>query len=829
MKKTTITTIIFIIFSSFFFISLNKINTIDLLIKKINDNFELKTNDALYVHTDKPYYIAGENLWFKIYLRKATNLLPGKWSKGVNIELISPENEIIDERKIYAYGEFSNGDFKLSSALKEGRYRLRAYSNWMRNFGDSTFFNQEIQIYQINPDSLRIEEPMLSEEATNEQIRNRRQKFDLQFFPESGKFIENISTNIGVKLISQNGYGEAFNAKIYDQEDQLITTIRGNKVGMGSFFINGLSSNSYYAILDRDTLYSNPTKYPLPKIEKKGTTLFVVNNQQINIKIISTDDALSQGGYLLASSHNKILYSWNCPPNHKIIPIKLPYDALQNGVIKLTLLNKDLKPIVERVVFHYLPQNIDISFDKNQYKKREKVEVNLQLKDQNGAPIQGDASVAIIDQNLVDVSQKKNNIISQLSFSNELRGQVENPNWYFNKYNPEKKAALDDLMLTQGYRKINWLETAQDSVDIKFIPEPGISFRGKTSNFWNEEKIQKSEISMTSFEGKSLIHESIITDDQGGFTFTGMVFFDSTDFIFQAKRYNDKKKKTTKNKSVKISLFELEPPMIAPLSMKNEIMPSGNSLAEFEKEILNIEKIDRAFNTKTIILDEIEISDVVEDDPEFNRISKLHSNYRSRFVTDSMSYAQGLTVWQFLQTEFRTSQVLRRSGSLNAGTSIDEEGNEMQADEIPVVLDGFQVDVDFLKSMSMMEVGFIDVLDMVDGSMYLSNATDGVIAIYTSQGGGGSYIVKGIDNIKSPGFYTSREFYQPKYDVQNDEHAKPDHRITLLWEPNVVFDENGHASLSFFTDDKETKYQFEIEGISNTGKAFYEQVNFENQ
>lgn len=808
--------------------SWDNITSIDTLIKIINKNNDLKANDAIYVHTDKPYYIAGENIWFKVYLRKASTLLSNQWSKGVYVELIDSEGDIIDEREIYAVGEHSDGDFKLKTDLPEGKYRLRAYTNWMRNFGDSSFFNQEIQIFQINPDSLRSLSLTSENQASNEQIANRKKKYDLQFFPESGKFINGFSTKMGIKLVNQNGYGESFSGKIYNNKNEFITTFKGNHLGIGSFFMIPSFGESYYAVLSTDTQYLNPKKYSLPKVSEKGTSLFVVNNNALFIKVISTDNALSKGGYLIASAAGKVLYSWRCPPNKKLIPIKLPLDDIRNGIVKLTLLNDQLQPIVERVSFHYQPQNISISLNKKEFKKREKVEIDLTLNNPDGTPLKGEASMAIIDKSLVDVSQKKNNIISQLMLSNEIKGNIENPSWYFDSFDNKKALSLDNLMLTQGYREISWIDNALDSISIDFIPEPGLSIRGKTSNFWNQKKSQQSEITMTSFD-HNLIQESTITDNNGGFTFTGMVFFDTTNFFFQAKKYNSKKNKVTKNNSISISLFTMEPPLCLPIKEQKPQLLKGNSLAAFEKEILNIEKIDRAFNTKTIILDEIEIVDSSEPE-EFTPSTKLHSNYRERYVTDSLIHAQGLTVWQFLQQEMRTSQVLRRSNSYTTGNNLDEDGDIVydETSEIPVVLDGFQVDAEMLQNMMMTEVGFIDVLDMSEGMLYIPNASNGVIAIYTQQGGGGSYIVKGIDNIISPGFYTSRTFYQPKYDTPKDEHAKPDRRITLLWEPNIKFDDNGATKVSFYTDDKATSYQIEIEGITVNGKPFYQKQEFTN-
>ncbi|AZQ65094.1 hypothetical protein EI427_23035 [Flammeovirga pectinis] len=827
-KLKTLLILLSLVFFANVLVSMDTVPTIDILIKKINDIKRIKVNDAIYLHTDKPYYIAGEHLWFKVYLRKSSSLLPDQWSKNVKVELLNPDGEILENRDIYAIGKHSNGDFKLRTDLPEGRYRLRAYTNWMRNFGDSTFFTQEIHIYQINPDSLRTEEVVLEEGTSNNKVLNRTQKLDLQFFPEGGKLINDVASKVGVKLVNKSGFGEEFSASIFSKEGKEITTVKSNTLGMGSFFLMGVLNGEYYAILDRDKNTNNPKQYKLPKVNEVGTTLFVTSNlDKVSVKIISTDTALKEGGYLIASTKGKINYMWECPPNRKIIPLSMKLKDVQDGIVKLTLLNKDLQPIVERVIFNYHPQEVDLNLAKTDYRKREKVDIDINVKDENGVPIKGEASLAIVDKSLVDISQKKNNIISELILSSEIHGFIENPMWYFQDYSKEKHFYLDELMLTQGYRKIEWLSKATDSLKVDFIPEPGISIKGKTSNYWNEKKAQQSEISMTAL-GSKFVHESVITDELGGFTFTGMVFFDTTDFIFQAKKYKAKKSKVTKNSSINISLFAIEPPLAESIQEERVAVPSNNSLAAFEEEMLKIEKIDRAFNTKTIILDEIEIVDTAEPD-EFDRASKMYTNYTARLVTDSLSYAGGYNVWEFLQMEMKTAQVLRRAGLMNASASIDDDGNILEADQVPVVLDGFPADVEMLRTMSMTDIGFIDVLDAASGSMYLSNSVNGVIALYTRQGGGGSYIVQGIDAITSPGFYTSKEFYTPKYDVQKDEHAKPDHRITLMWEPNIFLDENGQARVSFFTDDKSTNYHIEIEGISNKGKPFYQEKEFETK
>jgi hypothetical protein len=66
-------------------------------------------------------------------------------------------------------------------------------------------------------------------------------------------------------------------------------------------------------------------------------------------------------------------------------------------------------------------------------------------------------------------------------------------------------------------------------------------------------------------------------------------------------------------------------------------------------------------------------------------------------------------------------------------------------------------------------------------------------------------------------YYASREFYQPNYDKITEDYILPDFRNTLLWEPSVITNEKGEATLSFYCSDIYTDFTGRIEGVSNEG------------
>lgn len=107
--------------------------------------------EKVYLHTDRNYYYPGDDIWFKAYLIDAYDRSLSPHSLNLHVELISPSSEIISERIIRLDGGLGNGDFQLPTDIISGKYRLRAYTNYMRNFNDQLFFNKEINIISSSP------------------------------------------------------------------------------------------------------------------------------------------------------------------------------------------------------------------------------------------------------------------------------------------------------------------------------------------------------------------------------------------------------------------------------------------------------------------------------------------------------------------------------------------------------------------------------------------------------------------------------------------------------------------------------------------------------
>ena len=111
--------------------------------------FHAPKREKNYLHTDKPFYVIGDTIWMKGYLVDAqTHKENDAESRFLYVELIDRKEKVILRKKIKKEeeGGFSNF-FAIDGEIPEGDYALRAYTQFMRNESEESFFTKPIKIY----------------------------------------------------------------------------------------------------------------------------------------------------------------------------------------------------------------------------------------------------------------------------------------------------------------------------------------------------------------------------------------------------------------------------------------------------------------------------------------------------------------------------------------------------------------------------------------------------------------------------------------------------------------------------------------------------------
>lgn len=411
----------------------------------VNDS--LKVIEKVYLHVDRDSYSAGEDIWFKAYLIDATDHILTDHSNNLHVELISPSLEIISNRIVRLDGGLGNGDFRLPIDIKSGRYILRAYTNYMRNFGDQLFFSTEIAVIN-STDTSKIAERV-------NYVENRIQ---VGFFPEGGSLIDNVSSVVAFKATNYRGKGCDVTGKIFSSDNELITTFKSTHLGMGKFFLRPLSGLSYYSIVRGADSIDIRTE--LPRSFSIGVTFSASTNQENELIIITKTN---QETLTLLSDSNLFLNFSRYKEVFKTIPYRIksgitsfvvPADDLPDGIIMLTLTGPQDLPLAERLVYleRSAPVKINIETDKLLYNRRDPVNLKISFPIDSVTENWGNVSLAAVDEKVIDnTAQFPGNISSWFLLESDVRGNVEDPSYYFDPSNRDRLKDLDLLLRTQGW------------------------------------------------------------------------------------------------------------------------------------------------------------------------------------------------------------------------------------------------------------------------------------------------------------------------------------------------------------------------------------------
>ncbi len=103
--------------------------------------------EKVYLHLDKPTYLLDDSIYYKVYVLDGILPYPSQTSGIVYTELYNPEGQLVSRvRQHLALGS-TFGTLALPETDREaGIYTLRAYTQWMQNFGPEFYYERKIPI-----------------------------------------------------------------------------------------------------------------------------------------------------------------------------------------------------------------------------------------------------------------------------------------------------------------------------------------------------------------------------------------------------------------------------------------------------------------------------------------------------------------------------------------------------------------------------------------------------------------------------------------------------------------------------------------------------------
>ncbi len=800
------------------------------------DSFRKKTPvEKVHLHLDKPYYSLGDTIWMKAYVVNERNELSAL-SKILHIDLVNDKglvktNITMPITKGLGWGAITLSD----SLLQEGNYHIRAYTNLMRNFGTEYFFDKDVLIGNALPpvesppaSSARKKPVIASNNISPAPVKNNPNNISIHFFPEGGDLVNGLSSKIGFKAIGDDGLSREISGYVVDRGNKQIVAFKSEHAGMGTFMLQPASGNTYTAVVKFN---GNEKRIEIPKARDQGFILSVTQNEDDIVVNINASAGLLQSGTiaLVGQANNTVQYAASKPLNRTSFNTVIPKDRFPEGIVQFTLFSPNFQPVAERLIFvHHADSHLKINVvaDKPDYKRRDKVHLNLEVTDFDGRPVTGAFSLAITDETKVPFAEAdEKTIFSNLLLTSDLKGYVEQPNYYFTNDTLGKANQLDNLLLTQGWRRFVWKD-----IMLNTIPPPayrvetgvGISGRVLASGGKPAEGVK---VFLLFDMGNGVLIDTV-TNSDGRFSFGNFPFRKGIGYNISVID-----QKGDKNLKIQIDKPNNDLPGISHLPEEhpdndNLISYVENSRARF------IELKKDAWLNKPIELKEVDIRELAVK----NSTSLAGPGNADQVLTfiDLMNCQTDLSkclVGRLIGVQWKLDNSANSTHLLTIKPDLLPFARDYDV-PMTIIVDGIE-QPDGLSNVRTQDVSSVEVLKGGASSLYGMHGAAGVIVITTKKGDinyeafeserqhPGDANVKqqrGLMKYIFAGYDMRREFYSPDYFNPQTNTLIPDLRSTIYWKPSIITNNQGKAGVDFFNADGSGNYRVIVEGLAPEGK-----------
>jgi hypothetical protein len=751
------------------------------------ENYQLHhLQEKIFAHIDKSCYLAGERIWFKLYLVDAFLHKPLSLSKVAYAELCDKEGKPVWQTKIKIEEATGTGSILLPAAMASGHYRFRAYTQWMRNFSADFFYEQVLTI--INT---------LKQTAGSDTVSVR--DIAIHFFPEGGNMVAGLPVKMAFKLENSQAQNNSCKGFIINQQQDTVARFQTALFGMGHFSFTPQHGHQYKAVVQFD---HTVLEKDLPPVAARGYTMEVTHTagQQINIHVKASDEFNNSAVYLFAHSRQLVKAVRSATLQNGTAVFKLDAGDLADGISHFTLFNSNRQPVCERLYFKRPGKKLSLSLlaNKQVYAPREKVALALSSANELQQPVAADLSIAVF---LIDSLQTTHlpDISSYLMLSSELKGAIPNPQYYFDEANPGVDEAADNLMLTHGWRRFNWQNVLQPQAPaFEFVQEQeGLLIHGKLTDRRTGLPVAGIPAYIT-IPGQQYQFLNSSSGKNGLLQFSAADFWGAREVIVQAENQ-------TKN------LYSIE--IAHPFAV---VLP-GNKLPPFSLS----PTYKKELNARHIAMQ-------VEN--TYNIEAK--KKYRAGPATDSSAF-YGIPTYSFYldaYTRFNTMEEVLREYITDVRVRKKNDDFFMQVldrptltyfDNSPLVLiDGLPVfDINKIMAFNPLNIRSAQVFSK---RYYRGPAVfDGIVSFSTYEGNLAGYeLDAGSVLVKFEGLQQQREFYSPAYETASSKANRlPDLRNLLYWDPALHNGATGTSNSNFYTSDFTGKFAIMVQGITKDGRA----------
>lgn len=781
-----------VVFSSFILVG-DTDPRLSAILERLNRFNKEYTQQKAYLQFDKTVYSIGEDIWYKAYLISGSTHLPDTMSTNFIVQLVNARNVVVQSQLLRLKNGCANGDFRITDTVPEGNYQVKAFTVWMTNFDQSFIFTRNIYIRNPENKNFISAEDLRFNRHFNRERKKLSDKTDIQFLPEGGYMVEGLRSRVAFKAVSGDGKALNLSGVVKDDKGMEVAPVQTLHKGMGAFMIKPEKGRKYTAWVKANE--GRLQKIALPAPLEHSYTMQVDNLSsadyilvKVRSGLLPTADEYANDVILLGHTRGIPCYYKVFSMNHDSLDIRIPKENFPTGIAQLTLFNGRGLPAAERLVFinHHDTLKFAISriSDSTTINGHEKLQV--MITDNRGNPVKGNfsASAVIVPE---ANPMPESNIQNYLWLTSDLKGPIDDPQFYFSSTDASREEALDLLMMTNGWRRFDWNSLiAGKFPKITNKEEKGITIGGKITRNFFQIPVKQARVYLTILNAYNDYY-STVADSRGNFSFKDLDYNDTLHVVIEAT-------KPTGKHNVVINIDETASPAT---QVKN-----GET---FDQLVLN-----RGADWK---FGKVKRRDNSQRDMERKKKLEKYSAFRLHSESDNVLFMDEIPdgysdLLQVIQG--------RVPGVTVTGNSVLIRGvHSMFGSNEPLFLvDGAIADLETFRSINPKDVEFIEFLKGSNTAIYGIRGSNGVIAVYTKRG---DFMKRGFFDFQMLAYYTPRKFYSPYITGQADESAFNNGNVTLAWNPRLIPDQAGISVFSVFNAGH-AAYRIVIEGLSDDGK-----------
>ncbi|MFZ9982226.1 MAG: hypothetical protein ACO3FI_09365 [Cyclobacteriaceae bacterium] len=415
----------------------------------------------------------------------------------LNLELVDQQGKIVHRRNVLMADGTAESFLAIPESLREGFYLLRAYTGFLKNYGEDSYAWSTIEV---------IRERSLQRNLTPPEI---------SIHPEGGQLIAGVTNHL---ILKYHGVPLGSALKIIGTVSGELGTAYVENSGISSVFIRPTAGEQVHAE------YSPVIRSTETDSKPEGVTLFFRENQQIlrlaftgkknyrkETEVVLFGKGEARALPIVSDYSDSLIYK--LPPN-------LPPDYY-----RILVFNADRKIIAERaLLLSRFQQEVKLEVSTDTPGLREKTDVRIQITDQGGRPVRATAHLAVADARSIRESSQDE--ILSLIQRYRASGSVEQPR-RSSRINDELIAIHDNLLPE------NWNDPAYRP---EHQSQSTLRFSGSVTR--SDSKPLRDSTSVMLFLQKQMIgYEAPIVDGR----FDVPVYFDFTgeDELFFAVHRND--------------------------------------------------------------------------------------------------------------------------------------------------------------------------------------------------------------------------------------------------------------------------------------------------